>query len=79
MIAGFLDEKNGYPSNKFELAFYWETLKEQGIDVVSTYTHYLTNQGILHSKASLYYCKIIGKFLLFTLRSCAKISALSYI
>lgn len=46
-MEGFLDETKKNPSNRQDLAFYWNILKDEGISVTTTYQQMLMKLGIL--------------------------------
>jgi hypothetical protein len=47
MLEGFLDDSKKNPSNRQDLAFYWNFLKDDGISVTTTYQQMLMKLGIL--------------------------------
>ncbi|VDI72723.1 Hypothetical predicted protein [Mytilus galloprovincialis] len=47
ILEGFLDETKKNPSNRQDLAFYWNILKDEGISVTTTYQQMLMKIGIL--------------------------------
>lgn len=47
MLERFLDDRKKNPSNRQDLAFYWNILKDEGFSVTTTYQQMLMKLGIL--------------------------------